>query len=107
MGGWRGGCGAGDDAPGKATPDRDGVGPAPGDPRGLPGPGPLAGAAIVAGEAVVAGACGWVPEVRTHVSGSGDEFSTVLWRVYEVPAPARPVFLPDTAEAEAELSTAL
>jgi len=92
----------------KLTPDAIRlVLPAPGDPRGLPGPGPLAGAAIVAGEAVVAGACGWVPEVRTHVSGSGDEFSTVLWRVYEVPAPARPVFLPDTAEAEAELSTAL
>src|SRR5512139_1289600 len=28
--------------------------PAPGDPRGLPGPGPFAGAALLAGEAVIA-----------------------------------------------------
>src|SRR5215468_10396820 len=37
--------------------------PAPGDPRGLPGPGPFTGAALEAGEAVVAGRLGLVPEV--------------------------------------------
>ena len=47
--------------------------PAPGDPRGLPGPGDFAGAALLAGEAVVAGGLGLIPEVRTHTSGSGDD----------------------------------
>src|SRR3954462_8727011 len=60
--------------------------PAPGDPRGLPGPGPLTGAAMLAGEAVMAPEFGLVPEVRRHTSGSGVEFETVLWRVHPVPA---------------------
>lgn len=82
--------------------------PAPGDPRGLPGPGPFSGAALVSGEGVVAGRLGFVPEVRTHTSGSGMTFSTVLWRVYPLPEPAiRPFDGPSTAEAEAELSAAL
>src|SRR6185295_19230788 len=53
--------------------------PAPGDPRGLPGPGPFSGAALLAGEAVVTPELGLVPEVRSHTSGSGVTFETVLW----------------------------
>jgi hypothetical protein len=80
--------------------------PAPGDPRGLPGPGELTGAALLAGEAVMTPAFGVVPEVRRHTSGSGVEFETVLWRV--IPAPEhRPGFQLGAAEAEAELTTAL
>jgi hypothetical protein len=59
--------------------------PAPGDPRGLPGPGPLSGAALLAGEAVLTPELGLVPEVRSHTSGSGVTFETVLWRVHPVP----------------------
>lgn len=96
--------------------------PAPGDPRGLPGPGPFASAALLAGEGVIAGDLGVVPEVRNHTSGSGDTFSTVLWRVFALSAaqpvagagpavPARAAARghgePSTAEAEADLSAAL
>src|SRR6266542_2970136 len=81
--------------------------PAPGDPRGLPGPGPFTGAALVTGEAVVAGQLGLVPEVRSHTSGSGDAFETVLWRVYGLPDAARTCDEPTAAEAEAEMSAAL
>jgi hypothetical protein len=82
--------------------------PAPGDPRGLPGPGPFSGAALLAGEGVIAGTLGFVPEVRLHTSGSGDEFETVLWRVFVLPESARPrLDDPSTAEAEAELSAEL
>jgi hypothetical protein len=81
--------------------------PAPGDPRGLPGPGPFTGAALITGEGVVAGTFGLVPEVRVHTSGSGDTFQTVLWRFYPIPvAPLRPDE-PSAADAEAELSAAL
>jgi hypothetical protein len=81
--------------------------PAPGDPRGLPGPGPFSGAALVAGECVVAGEIGLVPEVRTHTSGSGDTFETVLWRVFNLPPEPRSHDEPSPAEAEGELSAAL
>jgi hypothetical protein len=83
--------------------------PAPGDPRGLPGPGPFSGAALVAGEGVVAGEHGLVPEVRTHTSGSGDTWETVLWRVLPLPPEGvrRPAEFVSAAEAETELSTAL
>jgi hypothetical protein len=86
--------------------------PAPGDPRGLPGPGAFTGAALVAEECVIAGELGLVPEVRTHTSGSGDTFETVLWRVYplpQTPGPAggRGSGDPGPAEAEGDLSTAL
>ena len=81
--------------------------PAPGDPRGLPGPGPFTGAALLTGEGVVAGSLGLVPEVRVHTSGSGDTFQTVLWRFYVLPAAPRPFDEPSAAEAEAELSAAL
>lgn len=85
--------------------------PAAGDPAGLPGPGtPFTGQALVAGEGVVAGELGLVPAVRTHISGSGDEFRTVVWRCYPLPHPPpapRPDLPPSPAEAEAELTAAL
>jgi hypothetical protein len=82
--------------------------PAPGDPRGLPGPGPFSDLALVHGEGVVAGAFGLVPEVRTHTSGSGDTFETVLWRMCVLPEPVGcRVDDPTPAEAEGELSMAL
>lgn len=83
--------------------------PAPGDPRGLPGPGPLSGAALLAGEAVVTPEIGLVPEVRSHTSGSGMTFETVLWRVHPVPLSGVPLGAdePCTGEAEADLTTAL
>jgi len=80
--------------------------PVPGDPRGLPGPGELTGAAMLAGEAVMTPDFGVVPQVRQHTSGSGVEFETVLWRVFPVPE-HRPVFQLGAAEAEAELTQAL
>jgi hypothetical protein len=82
--------------------------PAPGDPRGLPGPGPLTGAALLAGEGVVTPELGLVPEVRSHTSGSGVTFETVLWRVYPVAGAGTPCGgEPSAAEAEADLATAL
>lgn len=85
--------------------------PAAGDPSGLPGPGtPFTGQALVAGEGVVAGEVGLVPAVRTHISGSGDEFRTVIWQCYPLPDPPpapRSDLPPSPAEAEAELTAAL
>jgi hypothetical protein len=81
--------------------------PVAGDPRGLPGPGEFTGAALLTGEGVVAGDLGFVPEVRSHTSGSGDEWETVLWRVFALPAAPRPFDEPSAAEAESELSVAL
>jgi hypothetical protein len=82
--------------------------PAPGDPVGLPGPGPFTGAALVAGEGVLASGLGLVPEVRSHTSGSGMTFETVLWRCYALPSPAATAHLePTAAEAEAELAQAM
>jgi len=105
--------------------------PAPGDPRGLPGPGPFTGAALTALEGVVAGRLGLVPQVRSHTSGSGDTFEIVVWQAYPLPDQpesasvsglgvtgfggagprGNPAFAalgePSAAEAEADLSTAL
>lgn len=81
--------------------------PAPGDPRGLPGPGPFTGAALVAGEGIVAGEVGLVPEPREYTSGSGDTWLAITWRAYPVPAGPVPVELVTPSEAEAELATAL
>jgi hypothetical protein len=92
----------------KLTPDQVRlVLPAPGDPRGLPGPGPFTGAALVAGEAVIAGGVGLLPEVRTHTSGSGMTFETVLWRFHPLPATGADRPAPGPAEAEADLNAAL
>lgn len=93
--------------------------PAPGDPRGLPGPGgpgvpaaagqnsAFSGAALLAGEGVVAGDLGVVPELRTHTSGSGDTFTTVLWRMYPLHQVVSSFEELTAAEAEAELAAAL
>jgi hypothetical protein len=87
--------------------------PVPGDPRGLPGPGHFTGAALLTGEGVIAGSLGLVPEVRTHTSGSGDTFETVLWRFFPLPervngsGAGRHHDEPSAAEAEADLSAAL
>ena len=80
--------------------------PAPGDPRGLPGPGELTGAAMLAGEAVMAPDFGIVPVVHRHTSGSGVEFETVRWQFFAV-REQRPVFQMGAAEAESELAVAL
>jgi hypothetical protein len=93
--------------------------PSPGDPRGLPGPGPFGDAALAAGEGVLCGQLGLVPEVTVHTSGSGDTWRTVVWRaappVRPGPLdPARPDPLtlarraaPTVAEAEHDLLMAL
>ncbi|MGH3712564.1 MAG: hypothetical protein ACRDT4_03765 [Micromonosporaceae bacterium] len=82
--------------------------PAPGDPRGLPGPGAFTGAALLRGEGVIAGGYGLVPELTEHRSGSGDVWHTVTWHGFAFDAePAPPPDAPSTAEAEADLSTAL
>ncbi|MGE5830226.1 MAG: hypothetical protein ACM30G_17965 [Micromonosporaceae bacterium] len=82
--------------------------PVPGDPRGLPGPGPFSAAAMSAGEGVIAGELGLVPQVRRHTSGSGDTFETVVWQVFGVPeAGGAHADEPGTAEAESDLSAAL
>src|SRR5690606_38507611 len=77
--------------------------PAAGDPRGLPGPDtPFTTAALLAGEGVLAGGIGLVPDVRTHVSGSGDAFVTVVWRAYPLPAAGAGDPAPGPTPAEAE-----
>jgi hypothetical protein len=83
--------------------------PAPGDPRGLPGPGtPFTGAALIAGEGVIAGRLGLVPQVHSHTSGSGDVFETVVWQCHPLPELAGGAADPvTTAEAEGELALAL
>ncbi|HEX6869597.1 MAG TPA: hypothetical protein VF163_00740 [Micromonosporaceae bacterium] len=80
--------------------------PAPGDPRGLPGPGPFTAAALDSGEGIVAGQLGLVPNVRSHTSGSGDTFQIVVWQAYPL-AGSGHAGDPSPAEAEADLSAAL
>lgn len=72
--------------------------PVPGDPRGLPGPGVFAAAALRAGEGVVGGRYGMVPE------GGGE--GAVLWTVYPVTRPASPDPL-SLPQADEELVMAL
>ncbi len=84
--------------------------PAPGDPRGLPGPSPFTAGALEAGEGVIAAGLGLVPQVRTHVSGSGDTFEIVVWQAYPMPnngAGDGALAEPGAAAAEADLSAAL
>lgn len=66
--------------------------PVPGDPRGLPGPGPLTAAALDRGEAVVAqgGAVGYglVPERSVH-GHDAEGFATVVeWTAFAAPGAA-------------------
>ncbi len=82
--------------------------PAPGDPRGLPGPGEFTSAALLAGEGVITGSLGLVPQPVEHRSGSGDVWHTVTWQAYQLrQQPGPPADVPTASEAEAELSAAL
>jgi len=65
--------------------------PSPGDPRGLPGPGPFTDAALLAGEGVLCATVGLVPEIATTKSGSGDVWHNVTWRRAAVAKPADPL----------------
>jgi hypothetical protein len=91
--------------------------PVPGDPRGLPGPGPFSDAALAAGEAVRVqggdllagpgdGAYGLVPVIVGHGNDVDGRAITVRWRVYSCePAVADP---PGTRrQAEHDLTDAL
>jgi len=63
--------------------------PAPGDPLGLPGPGPFTSAALEAGEGVVAlrpdgTGTGLVPAVSAHGSALDGTVTTVRWTAFDV-----------------------
>jgi hypothetical protein len=81
--------------------------PAPGDPRGLPGPGvAFTERALLAGEGVIASRLGLIPEERVHTSGSGVTFITVLWHAFDLPQAPAPCYV-DVAEADSHLSVTL
>lgn len=66
--------------------------PAPGDPLGLPGPGPFTAAALTASEGVLAlrddgTGTGLVPLLTAHGSAFDGTVTTVLWRAYDVVVP--------------------
>ena len=76
--------------------------PAPGDPLGLPGPGPFTSAALDAGEAVLAVrpdgvGTGLVPAVTAHGSSFDGTVTTVTWTAFALQAttPWSGPFLPD------------
>ncbi|MCU1587412.1 MAG: hypothetical protein JWN31_905, partial [Frankiales bacterium] len=61
--------------------------PAPGDPLGLPGPGPFTQEALLAGEGVVAlrpdgSGTGLVPSVTAHGSELDGTVTTVVWHAF-------------------------
>ncbi|HEX5494630.1 MAG TPA: hypothetical protein VFX70_08680 [Mycobacteriales bacterium] len=79
--------------------------PVPGDPRGLPGPGPFTSAAVTANEAVLVPGLGAVPALTRHGSAVGSAATSVRWTAYRVGEPT-----PDplsVAEAEHDLAAAL
>lgn len=85
--------------------------PAPGDPLGLPGPGPYALAALDAGEGVLAlrpdgGGWGLVPQLTHHGSELDGTVTSVRWQAYavQVPGPEPGPFL---HEAEHDLRVGL
>lgn len=66
--------------------------PAPGDPLGLPGPGPFTSAALLAGEGVLAlhpDGTGWglVPALHSHGSALDGTVTTVTWQCHPVALP--------------------
>jgi hypothetical protein len=76
--------------------------PAPGDPLGLPGPGPFTAAALVAGEGVLAvradgGGYGLVPALTSHGSELDGTVTTVQWTAHpvEIAGPDQGPFLHD------------
>ncbi|HEY9475418.1 MAG TPA: hypothetical protein VIS06_16420 [Mycobacteriales bacterium] len=79
--------------------------PVPGDPRGLPGPGPFTSAAIEAGEAVLGGGLGIVPTVTRHGSAVGSATISVRWTAFSTDDPGRDPLT--VAEAEHALGAAL
>ena len=85
--------------------------PAPGDPLGLPGPGPFTQAALLAGEGVLAlhdDGSGWglVPTITSHGSALDGTVTTVGWQATPVtmPGPDQGPFL---HEAEHDLRVGL
>lgn len=81
--------------------------PAPGDPLGLPGPGPFSTAALDAGEGVVAlrpdgAGTGLVPTVTAHGSELDGTVTTACWSAFDV-AFATPYSGPFLHEAEHDL----
>ena len=79
--------------------------PVPGDPRGLPGPGPFTDAALQAGEAVLGDGLGVVPTITRHGSAVGSATISVRWTVFPTGDPS-----PDpitVAEAERALGAAI
>jgi hypothetical protein len=81
--------------------------PAPGDPLGLPGPGPFTSAALLAGEGVLAlrpdgTGTGLVPALTSHGSDLDGTVTTVTWTAHhvEVTGPEQGPFL---QEAEHDL----
>lgn len=79
--------------------------PVPGDPRGLPGPGPFSDHALGIGEAVLTESWGLVPQVQLMGGAPGGRRAPVRWHSYAVPAAA-----PDQlslAEAEHDLAAAV
>jgi hypothetical protein len=85
--------------------------PAPGDPLGLPGPGPFTSAALLAGEGVLAvredgTGFGLVPTVTAHGSELDGTVTTVLWQAYDVTM-AGPDQGPFLHEAEHDLRVAV
>jgi hypothetical protein len=79
--------------------------PVPGDPRGLPGPGPFTDHALSVGEAVLAGPWGLVPEIRRAGAGAAGPVTTVDWHSYPVPGSV-PEQVP-VADAEHDLADAV
>lgn len=66
--------------------------PAPGDPVGLPGPGPFTSAALTASEAVLAlrpdgSGTGLVPALTSHGTALDGTVTTVTWTAYDVLVP--------------------
>jgi hypothetical protein len=81
--------------------------PAPGDPLGLPGPGPFTQAALDAGEGVLAlradgSGHGLVPTLQHHGSALDGTVTTVTWQSYDV-GPVGPDQGPFLHEAEHDL----
>ncbi|HWH27366.1 MAG TPA: hypothetical protein VNU26_00145, partial [Mycobacteriales bacterium] len=81
--------------------------PAPGDPLGLPGPGPFSSAALDAGEGVLAvredgTGTGLVPAVTAHGSALDGTVTTVRWTAYRLAA-VPPWSGPFLADADADL----
>jgi hypothetical protein len=81
--------------------------PVPGDPLGLPGPGPFTAAALLAGEGVLAlrpdgSGTGLVPAVTAHGSELDGTVTTVVWGCFAVEA-AGPDQGPFLHEAEHDL----